>query len=147
MESYVNARQADSALAAELVGLAVAQQQAGVSASIDVTRARTQLAEAAGRLIVASNQLDRARIDIARALGIDPATAITLSDTLNAQLGAADVPADRRAAVAQGVAVRPDLAAELARGAAARTAASAISSERLPRLELRAAYRLDGGGV
>jgi len=143
-QAVVNARQADSALAAELVGLAVAQQQAGVSASIDVTRARTQLAEAAGRLIVASNQLDRARIDLARALGIDPATPITLSDTLNAQLGAADVPADRSAAVAQGVAVRPDLAAELARGAAARTAASAISSERLPRLELEADYGLSG---
>ncbi len=132
------------ARAARVVGLAVAQQQAGVSASIDVTRARTQLAEAAGRLIVASNQLDRARIDLARALGIDPATPITLSDTLNAQLGAADVPADRSAAVAQGVAVRPDLAAELARGAAARTAASAISSERLPRLELEADYGLSG---
>src|SRR5258705_11829221 len=139
-QAVVNARQADSALAAELVGLAVAQQQAGVSASIDVTRARTQLAEAAGRLIVASNQLARARIDIARALGIDPATPITLSDTLNAQLGAADVPADRSPAVAQGGAVRPGLAAELARGAAARTAASAISSERLPRLRLEADY-------
>jgi outer membrane protein TolC len=115
-----------------------------VSASIDVTRARTQLAEAAGRLIVASNQLDRARIDLARALGIDPTTPITLTDTLNAQLGAADVPADRSAALAQGVAVRPDLAAELARGAAARTAASAISSERLPRLELEADYGLSG---
>ncbi len=48
-EAVVEARQADSALAAELVGLAVAQQRAGVSASIDVTRAKTQLAEAAGR--------------------------------------------------------------------------------------------------
>jgi len=143
-QAVVNARQADSALAAELVNLAVAQQQAGVSASIDVTRARTQLAEAAGRLIVASNQRDRARIDLARALGIDPNTPITLTDTLNAQLGAADVPADRSAAIAQGVGARPDLAAELARGAAARTAASAIAAERLPRLELEADYGLSG---
>ena len=143
-QAVVNARQADSALAAELVNLAVAQQQAGVSASIDVTRARTQLAEAAGRLIVASNQRDRARIDLARALGIDPDTPITLTDTLNAQLGAADVPADRSAAIAQGVGARPDLAAELARGAAARTAASAIAAERLPRLELEADYGLSG---
>ena len=143
-QAVVNARQADSVLAAELVNLAVAQQQAGVSASIDVTRARTQLAEAAGRLIVASNQRDRARIDLARALGIDPNTPITLTDTLNAQLGAADVPADRSAAIAQGVGARPDLAAELARGAAARTAASAIAAERLPRLELEADYGLSG---
>jgi len=143
-QAVVNARQADSALAAELVGLAVAQQQAGVSASIDVTRAKTQLAEAAGRLIVAANQLDRAKIDLARALGLDPATAIVLTDTLNAQLGAADVPADRNAAVTQAVTARPDLAAEVARGAAARTSASAIARERLPRLDLEADYGLSG---
>jgi outer membrane protein len=143
-QALVNARGADSALAAELVGLAVAQQKAGVSASIDVTRARTQLAEAAGQLVVAENQLDRAKIDLARALGLDPATPMVLTDTLTAQLGAADVPVDRDAAVAQAVAARPDLAAEIARGAAARTAASAISAERLPRLDLEADYGLSG---
>jgi outer membrane protein TolC len=142
--AILQARRADSALAAELVTLAVAQQQAGVSASIDVTRARTQLADAAGRLIVASNQFDRAQIDLARALGLDAATPLLLTDTLTAQLGAADVPADRTAAIAQAVAARPDLAAEVARGAAARTAASAISAERLPRLELAADYGLSG---
>lgn len=143
-KAVVAARQADSSLAAELVGLAVAQQQAGVSASIDVTRAKTQLAEAAGRLVVAENQQDRAIIDLARALGLDPSTQIALTDTLTAQLGAADVPVDRSAAIAQAVTARPDLAAELARGAAARTAASAISAERLPRLELEADYGLSG---
>jgi outer membrane protein TolC len=140
----IRAQAVVTALAAELVGLAVAQQKAGVSASIDVTRARTQLAEAAGQLVVAENQLERAKIDLARALGLDPATPISLSDTLTAQLGAADVPADRNAAVAQAVAARPDLAAELARGVAARTAASAISAERLPRLDLEADYGLSG---
>jgi outer membrane protein TolC len=143
-QAVVNAREADSALAAELVTLAVAQQQAGVSASIDVTRARTRLAEAAGRLVVAENQLDRARIDLARSLGLDPATPVELTDTLNVELGTADVPADRSAAVAQAVAARPDLAAAALRGAAARTAAAAISAERLPRLELAADYGVSG---
>ena len=63
---------------------------------------------------------------------------------LNAQLGAADVPADRNAAVTQAVTARPDLAAEVARGAAARTSASAIARERLPRLDLEADYGLSG---
>jgi outer membrane protein TolC len=143
-QAVQTAREADSALAAELVGLAVAQQRAGVSASIDVTRARTQLAEAAGALIVAANQVERAKIDLARALGLDPTTAITLTDTLNAQMGAADVSADRSAAVAQATGARPDLAAEVARGAAARRSASAISAERLPKLELEADYGLSG---
>ena len=143
-QAVVAAREADSSLAAELVGLAVAQQQAGVSASIDVTRARSQLADAAGRLVVAGNQLDRAKIDLARALGLDPATPIALTDSLSAQLGAADVPSDRNAAVAHAVAARPDLAAEVARGTAARTSASAISAERLPRLEFEADYGISG---
>jgi outer membrane protein TolC len=143
-QAVVAARQADSALAAELVNLAVAQQQAGVSAAIDVTRAKTQLAEAAGALVVAANQLDRAKIDLARALGIEPSTPITLTDSLSAQLGAADVPADRNAAVTQAIATRPDLTAEQARGAAARQAVSAISAERLPRLDLEADYGFSG---
>src|SRR5256885_10955957 len=39
------------------------------------------------QLVVAENQLDRAKIDVARALGLDPATPIALTDTLTAQLG------------------------------------------------------------
>jgi outer membrane protein TolC len=145
-EAVVGARRADSSLAAELVTLALAQQQAGVSASIDVTRARVQLSESAGRLILAQSQLERARIDLARSLGLDTGggTPIELTDTLSTELGAATVPADRDAAIAQALEQRPDLAAELARGDAARTAASAISAERMPRIGLAADYGLSG---
>src|SRR5437773_5105136 len=99
-QAVVAARQADSSIAAELVGLADAQKAAGVSAAIDVTRARTQLVTAEGLLLVAHNQLDRARIDLTRALGIDPSTPLAFTDTLAATLGAADVPATRHSAVA-----------------------------------------------
>ncbi|HET9386503.1 MAG TPA: TolC family protein [Gemmatimonadales bacterium] len=145
-QAVVGARRADSSLAAELVTLAIAQQQAGVSASIDVTRARVQLSESAGRLILAQSQLERARIDLARSLGLDTGggTPIELTDTLSTELGAATVPADRAAAIAQALAQRPDLAAELARGTAARTAASAISAERMPRIGLAADYGVSG---
>lgn len=143
-QAVVSARQADSVLAVELVNLAVAQSRAGVSASIDVTRARTQLAEAAGRLVVAENQEERARIDLARALGLDAATPIILTDTLSLTMGAGEVPATRDAAVAQATEARPDLAAEAARGAAARQAANAISAERLPRIDVEADYGLTG---
>jgi outer membrane protein len=134
----VAARRADSTIAAELVRLAAAQKQAGVSAAIDLTRARTQLAVAEGLLIVAQNQDDRARLDLGRALGLDPTTPITLTDTLSAALGAADVPTDRDAAIARGVATRPDLQAEIAHGVVARRTGSAIAAERLPRLSLEA---------
>ena len=143
-QAVVAARQADSTIAAELVGLAEAQKAAGVSAAIDVTRARTQLVTAEGLLLVAHNQLDRARIDLTRALGIDPTTALAFTDTLTAALGAADVPAARDSLVAAGLANRPDLRAELARGGSARQTGSAIRAERLPRLEVAADYGVNG---
>ena len=146
-QAVVAARQADSAIAAELVGLAEAQKAAGVSAAIDVTRARTQLVTAEGLLLVAKNQLDRARIDLTRALGIDPGTPLAFTDTLAATLGAADVPAARDSVVAAGLANRPDLRAELARAGAARQSGAAIRAERLPRLEVGADYGVNGRTV
>src|SRR5438874_512981 len=146
-QAAVAARQADSTIAAELVGLAEAQKAAGVSAAIDVTRARTQLVTAEGLLLVARNQLDRARIDLTRALGIDPATPLALTDTLTATLGAADMPAARDSVVAAGLSNRPDLRAELARAGAARQTGAAIRAERLPRLEVAADYGVNGRPV
>ena len=142
--AVVAARRADSSIAAELVTLAEAQKRAGVSAAIDVTRARTQLVTAQGLLIIAQNELDRGRIALARALAIDPATPLELADTLAAGLANAEVPGDRQAAVAAALAGRPDLQAEVARGAAARQTGSAIRAERLPRLDLEADYGVNG---
>jgi len=138
------ARRADSSIAAELVRLAAAQKAAGVSASIDVTRARTQLAVADGLLIVAQSERDRARIDLARALGIDPATPIQLADTLGPSLGAVDVSVRRDSAVARAIATRPDLLSEAARGVAARRTGSAIAAERLPRISVEGDYGVNG---
>lgn len=143
-QALVAARRADSSIAAELVGLAEAQKAAGVSAAIDVTRARTELVRAEGLLVVAHNQRDRAGIEVARAIGLDPATPLTLADTLTGTLGAAEVPTGRDAIVAAALAQRPDLAAELARGAAARQTGAAIRAERLPRLAAAADYGVNG---
>ena len=142
--AVVGARQADSTVAVELVTLAQARKAAGVSPAIDVTRARAQLVTAEGLLLVARNQLDRAHIDVSRALGLDPAAPLTLTDSLDPSLGAADVPADRDGAVTAGLANRPDLRAELARGAAARQTRSAYRAERLPRVEIAGDYGLNG---
>src|SRR5207245_11734779 len=142
--AVVAARQADSSVAAELVTLAQARKAAGVSPAIDVTRARAQLVTSEGLLIVARNQLDRAHIDVSRALGLAPATPLTLTDSLDPSLGAADLPGDRGAAVTAALANRPDLRAELARGAAARQTGSAIRAERLPRVEVAGDYGVNG---
>ena len=146
-QAVVGARQADSAIAAELVGLAEAQRAAGVSPAIDVTRARAQLATAQGLLLVAKNQLDRGRIDVTRALGLEPATPLAFSDSLAPSLGAADVPVKRDSSIAAALANRPELRAELARAAAARQTGSAIRAERLPKLQLAADYGVNGKRV
>ncbi|HEX4600561.1 MAG TPA: TolC family protein [Gemmatimonadales bacterium] len=146
-DAVLAARQADSTIAAELVTLAVAQKTAGVSAALDVTRARTQLVRAAGLLIVARNERDRARIDLGRALGLDPVTPLEPSDTLAGTLGAAQVPGERDAAITGALAARPDLGAELARAAAAQRAGSAIRAERLPRIGVEGDYGSNGPSV
>ncbi|HKV72094.1 MAG TPA: TolC family protein [Gemmatimonadales bacterium] len=144
-QASVAARQADSAIAAEVLSLAQAQLQAGVSGTIDATRAKTQVAVAAGALVVARNQYDQARIALARSLGVDPVKSdITLSDTLSSSLGAATVPADQDAAVAQALNSRPELKAEQARGTAALVSRAAIQSELLPRVGFEADYGLSG---
>lgn len=140
----VTARLADSSIAAEVLHLAQAQLQAGVSGTLDVTRAKTQVAVAAGALVVARNQYDQARITLARALGIDPTAEIALTDTLTSSLGAAQVPGDRDAAVRQALGARPELKAEQARGDAAQVSKSAIQSEILPRVGFEADYGLSG---
>ena len=146
-QAVVGARQADSAIAAELVGLAEAQRAAGVSPAIDVTREQAQLARAQGLLLVAKNQLDRGRIEVTRALGLDPATPLAFADSLAPSLGAADVPVQRDSAVSAALAARPELEAELARAAAARQTGSAIRAERLPRLQLAGDYGVNGRTV
>jgi len=146
-QAVVAARQADSGIAAELVGLAEAQRAAGVSPAIDVTRAQAQLATAQGLLLVAKNQLDRGRIDVTRALGLDPATPLAFADSLAPSLGAAAVPVQRDSAVSAALANRPELLAELARAAAARQTGSAIRAERLPRLQLGGDYGVNGKTV
>src|SRR5437773_4184440 len=142
--AVVAARQADSSIAAELVTLAEAQKAAGVSAAIDVTRARTQVVRAEGLLIVARNERDRGRIVLARTLGIDPATPLELADTLAGTLGAADLPAGRDAVLTVALAGRPDLGAGLARATAARRTGTAIRAERLPRVGVGAGCGLAG---
>jgi len=133
-----DARRADLGIASELLTLAQDQRRAGVSPGIDVTRAETQVVSARSQLVVAENLLERARIDLARALGIDPALRLELADTLGAGLGASQAPEDSGAALALAHQRRPELIAERMRLQRARTERSAIAAERLPRLDAAA---------
>jgi outer membrane protein len=142
--ALLEARQADADIAAELLSLAQAQLQAGVSAPLDVTRARTQLAAARAALIVARNQRQKADLDLALALGADPGTTYVLADTLTGDLGSSAASVDTARALPLALERRPDLRAEESRGRHADIERGAIQAERLPRLDLEADYGPNG---
>lgn len=143
-QAVADARRADLALAQQLLTLADDQRRAGVAPGIDVTRARTQVAAARGQLIMAENGLERAHIDLARALGLDPGARFDLADTLSADLAASPAPTDSAAALALALERRPDLAVERHKLARAHAEESAIKAERLPRLDVSGDVGLSG---
>jgi outer membrane protein TolC len=142
--ALVGARQQDLALATELLRLAREQQAAGVSPAIDTTRASTQVAASRGELLVAENQRDRARLDLARALGLDPASAPEPADSLDDATAVTDAPGEEGAALALALAHRADLVGERARVDRARAEKRATSLERLPRLDAAADWGRSG---
>ncbi len=143
-QATVFAREADARIAQDLLTLAEAQQSAGTAPSIDATRARTPVATSRGQLVLAHNQLDRALMDLARALGVDPATRLDLADTLGSDLARSDAPEEESTAVGVALERRGELASERARQGKARAERSAISAERLPRVDASADWGLSG---
>jgi outer membrane protein TolC len=131
----LRARQADSLLATELLGIAQAQLQAGTGVALDVTRARAQLAATRASVIASRTARDHAHIDLLRSLALPIGSDIVLADSLTAAIDADLVP-DEAALVAQAMRNRPDILAEEQRVRAAQQGLSAIKAERLPSLGL-----------
>ena len=140
-EALVGARESDLAIAEELSSMAEAQLSAGTAPQIDATRARTQVTSARGDLLLARYQAKRSLIDLTRALGIDPATRLTLADTLDSGLGAA---ATRDTTLEHALGQRPELKSETARRASASAAKSATAYERFGKLDLNADWGWSG---
>lgn len=143
-QAVAEARASDAAIAAELVSLADLQRRAGTAPAIDLTRARTELAAARGDEVVARHGADRARIDLARALGIDPGAPLVIADSLSDRLGESVVPAESASAIRFALERRPELAAERLRLERAHTERAAISAERWPRLDAEADWGVSG---
>lgn len=143
-EAKLAARMADAELAAELLALAEEQLAAGVSAGIDVTRARAQKVAADGQVLVAQNAVQQAAIHLARAIGMEPGTRFELTDDLGSVFSTADLPLDADAAVTAAVSRRPELQQAEASHRTADAAKRAIRAERLPRVDLVADYGANG---
>jgi len=134
-DADLRARQADTVLATELLSIAQSQLQAGTGVGLDVTRAKSQLANTRAALIASRNARDHAHLDLLRALALPVGTEIVLTDSLSPATDGEPLP-DEAALVAQAIRNRPDLLAEDERIRAAKQGLSAIKAERLPSLGL-----------
>ncbi|MDX2153665.1 MAG: TolC family protein [Bryobacteraceae bacterium] len=143
-QASVETANANVKLAQELVDLAQAQRKAGTGIGIEVTRANVQLSNENQRLIVAENELERARLQLLRTIGLRLDSRIQLTDAL------AYRPTDP-VTVAQAMETarkfRDVLAAQERREEGARLNYSAVKWERLPTLAALADYGSLGSGL
>lgn len=132
-QALVSARAADSALADTLLVIANEQLKAGVGVGLDVTRARSQLAQVHSQLIAARGDQSRSRLDLIRAIGAPLETDFTLSTRVDGPLPSDAIPSEAEA-INLALRQRPDLVAAKRSFDAARQGAKAIRAERLPTL-------------
>src|ERR1700736_285293 len=135
-DADLHARQADTQLATELLGIAQSQLQAGAGGGLDVTPARGRVPATGASLIASRNARDHAHLDLLRSLSLPVGTDIVLTDSLTTTAARTEPVPDEATLVAQALRSRPDLLAEEQRVQAAQQGLSAIKAERLPTLGL-----------
>lgn len=141
-EETVRAREADSVTVAALLEIARSQVDAGTAPRIDRTRSETQVAAVRSNLLRARNERDRARIDLARAIGAPPTQMLATSGDPAVAMGA--IPTTPDSIVALALARRQDLAAETQRTTVLERNLAAIKNEFLPSVGLRASGGTSG---
>jgi outer membrane protein len=134
----LDARAADSALAADLLGIAQAQLRAGTGVALDVTRAEAQAAGVRAQLIAARAERDRAALDLVRVLGLPLTARVELVERAGEPVPDETLAAEDEA-VRRALETRPDLKAAERQLGAARQQVAATRAERLPSLGLVAA--------
>ena len=140
-DADVEAGQANTSLAEAVLKQSQNQKDAGTGTGIEVTRAKVQLSNEQQRLLVAKNQRTKAYLQLLRAMGLNLATELELTDKLSFQ--PVD-PVTVEQARAEALKTRPDVKAQEARENAARLNASAVKLERLPNMVAFADYGTTG---
>ncbi len=136
-----DAARSQVATAETLYQLAQDQNAAGIVAGIDVLRQQVQLESARHRQILADNAYEKARLALARAIGLPLDQPFELTDQM-AYAPAPPLTVDQ--AVAQAEARRADLKSAEARTDAARGARSAAAADRYPSLHVQADWGATG---
>ena len=117
--------------------LAVDQVAAGVVPRLDALRSDVEFGNARQRLIVTRNDLDKAKLALARAIGLPPGQVFNLADSLPF---VPEPSVNVESAASLAYAARDDYKAAQARVAAAEDAARAAWQTRLPTLTVDADY-------
>ena len=131
--SRVETARAALTTAQTLNDLANDLKRAGIAAGIDTLRAQVQVQTERERLIIAENQLAKARLTLARAIGLPPAQDVSLTD----RMPDAPIPGvTLDAALAQAYSSRGDYLAAEAQVQAAEATARAARAGFLPTLQV-----------
>jgi outer membrane protein len=136
-DEAVKAREADIELSRQLLKLARDRRAAGVATGLDVTREEVHLENNKQRLLVSQNEMESARLNLIRALGIGFEVRLTLTDELKF------IPVEsQRAEEALTTAreQRVELRVQENRQKLAALSLSSVASERLPSLSLNGDY-------
>lgn len=136
-DEAVKAREADIELSQQLLKLARNRKAAGVATGLDVTRQEVQLENNNQRLLVSQNELESARLNLIRSLGIAFDVRLVLTDELKF------VPVEPQAPEQALMAAREqrlELRAQENRQRLASLSLSSVTSERIPSLSLNGDY-------
>jgi outer membrane protein len=145
-DALLSARQADSGLSEDLLDIARRQQQAGLSTSLDVMRARSRLAATVADLIAARAERERTALELRRALGIPLETPLTMTDSLAGMPSVLTAPSEAEASE-RALRMRADVRLVETQRYAVERQRAAIRAERLPVVALFADNGRTGTGI
>jgi len=140
-DADVEAYQANVALAEAVLKQSQNQKEAGTGTGIEVTRAKVQLSNEQQHLLMVQNERSKAYLQLLRAMGLNLATTVELTDKLTYEpVEAVGV----EQAQAKALNNRSDVKAQEQREAAAGLNANSVKFERLPSLVAYADYGSTG---
>jgi outer membrane protein TolC len=140
-DADVEADQANVALAEAVLKQSENQKNAGTGTGIEVTRAKVQLSNEKQHLLAAQNERNKSYLQLLRAMGLNLATELQLTDKLSYE--PVD-PVTVEEAKAAALKTRPDVKAQEERESSASLNASSVKYERLPSLVAFADYGTTG---
>ncbi len=139
-----DATRSSVALAERLLTLAENQKSAGAGTGIEITRARVQLANEQQRLLAATNEVNRAQLQLLRVLGLELDLQVEPIEIMTYEPVEIHNPQE---ALQIALESRADWKAQIKREETSRLNHSAAWMERLPSVSLFADYGTIGSGI